>query len=41
MIRPRRVKWTGYVTRMAEKIHSYRTFKGKFYGKRQLGRLRA
>jgi hypothetical protein len=35
-IRPRRMKWAGYVTRMAYKINLYRTFKENFKAKDSL-----
>jgi hypothetical protein len=40
IIKPRRMKWTRNVTRMAEKRNAYRLLVGKPEGKRLLGRLR-
>jgi hypothetical protein len=40
MIKSRRIKWAGHVTRMGEKRNTYRILVGKPKGKRQLGRHR-
>jgi uncharacterized membrane protein len=38
--RARRMRWTGYVTRMGEKRNAYRILVGKQEGKTPLGRPR-
>jgi hypothetical protein len=40
MIKSRRMRWAGHVTRTGEKRNAYRISVGKPEGKRQLGRLR-
>jgi hypothetical protein len=40
MIKSRRVRWEGHVTRMGEKGNAYRILVGKLEGKRPLGRPR-
>jgi hypothetical protein len=40
MIKPRRMRWEGYVARMGEKRNAYRILVGKPERKRQLGRPR-
>jgi len=40
VIKSRRMKWTGHVTRMEEKIGVHRALVGKPEGKRPLGRPR-
>jgi hypothetical protein len=40
MIKSRRMRWAGHVTRMGEKRNAYRILVGKPEGKRPLGRLR-
>jgi hypothetical protein len=40
MIKPRRMRWAGHVTRMGEKRNAYRILLGKPEGKRPLGRPR-
>jgi hypothetical protein len=38
IIKPRRMRWAGYVARMGEKRNVYRLLVGKPEGKRPLGR---
>jgi hypothetical protein len=38
IIKPRRVRWAGHVSRMGEKRNAYRVLTGKSEGKRPLGR---
>jgi hypothetical protein len=38
VIKSRRLRWAGHVTRMGEKRHAYRLVVGKPEGKRPLGR---
>jgi hypothetical protein len=40
MIKPRKVRWVGYVARIGEKRRAYRILVGKLVGKRPLGRPR-
>jgi hypothetical protein len=40
MIKSRRMRWPGHVSRMMEKINAYRILVGKPKGKRPLGRPR-
>jgi hypothetical protein len=40
MIKSRRMRWAGHVTRMGEKRNAYRILVGKPEGKRPLGRPR-
>jgi hypothetical protein len=40
MIKSRRMRWAGHVTRMGEKRNAYRIVVGKPEGKRPLGRPR-
>jgi hypothetical protein len=40
MIKSRRMRWAGHVTRMGEKWNAYRILVGKPEGKRPLGRPR-
>jgi hypothetical protein len=40
MIKSRRIRWTGHVARMWEKVNAYRILVGKPKGKRPLGRPR-
>jgi hypothetical protein len=40
MIKSSRIRWTGYVARMGEKINACRILMGKTEGKRPLGRPR-
>jgi hypothetical protein len=40
MIKSRRLRWSGHVARMGEKLNAYRTLVGKPEGKRPLGRPR-
>jgi hypothetical protein len=40
MIKSRRVRWAGHVTRMGTKRNAYRISEGKAEGKRSLGRPR-
>jgi hypothetical protein len=40
IIKPRRMRWVGHVTRMGEKRNGYRLLVGKPEGKRSLGRPR-
>jgi hypothetical protein len=40
MIKSRRMRWVGHVTRMGEKRNAYRLLVGKPEGKRPLGRPR-
>ena len=40
VIKSRRVRWAGHVTRMGEERGAYRVFVGKLEGKRPLGRPR-
>jgi hypothetical protein len=40
MIKSKRMRWAGHVTRMGEKRNAYRIFLGKPEGKRLLGRPR-
>jgi hypothetical protein len=40
MIKLRRMRWVGHVSRMGEKRNAYRTLLGKSEGKRPLGRPR-
>jgi hypothetical protein len=40
IIKLRRMRWAGHVTRMGEKRNTYRLLVGKPEGKRQLGRPR-
>jgi hypothetical protein len=40
MIKLRRMRWTGHVARMGEKMNAYRILVGKPDGKRPLGRPR-
>jgi hypothetical protein len=40
IIKPRRMRWAGHVTRMGKKRNVYRLLIGKPEGKRPLGRLR-
>jgi hypothetical protein len=40
MIKPRRMRWAGHVTRMGAKRNAYRILVGKPEGKRPLGRPR-
>ena len=40
VIKPRRMRWPGYVARMGERRRVYRVLVGKPEGKRPLGRLR-
>jgi hypothetical protein len=40
IIKPRRMRWAGYVARMGEKRNVYRLLVGKSEGKRPLGRPR-
>jgi hypothetical protein len=40
MIKSRRMRWTGHVTRMEEKRNAYRILVGMSEGKRPLGRPR-
>jgi hypothetical protein len=40
MIKSRKMRWAGHVTRMGEKINAYRILVGKPEGKRPLGRPR-
>jgi hypothetical protein len=41
MIKSRRIRWAGHVTRMCEKMNAYRILVGKPKGKRPLGRPRS
>jgi hypothetical protein len=41
MIKSRRMRWAGHVTRMGEKRNAYRRLVGKPEGKRPLGRPRS
>jgi hypothetical protein len=40
MIKPRRMKWVGHVSRMKEKRNAYRLLVGNPEGKRPLGKQR-
>jgi hypothetical protein len=40
IVKSRRMRWAGYVTRMGEKRSAYRLLVGKLEGKRPLGRPR-
>jgi hypothetical protein len=40
MIKSRRMRWAGHVTRMGQLRNAYRILVGKLEGKRPLGRLR-
>jgi hypothetical protein len=40
IIKSRRMRWAGHVTRIGEKINAYRSLVGKPEGKRPLGRPR-
>jgi hypothetical protein len=40
MIKSRRMRWAGHVSRMGEKRNAYRILVGKLEGKRPLGKLR-
>jgi hypothetical protein len=40
MIKSKRIRWVGHVTRMGEKRSAYRSLVGKPEGKRLLGRPR-
>jgi hypothetical protein len=40
MIKPRRMRWAGHVTRIGDRTGAYRVLVGSFKGKRQLGRPR-
>jgi hypothetical protein len=40
MIKPRRIKWAGYVARMGAKKNTYRIFVGKSERRRRLRRPR-
>jgi hypothetical protein len=40
VIKSRRIRWTGHVTRIGEKRNTYRLLVGKPEGKRPLGRPR-
>jgi hypothetical protein len=40
IIKPRRMRWAGHVTRLGEKRRAYSLLVGKTEGKRQLGRSR-
>jgi hypothetical protein len=40
MIKSRRMRWAGHVTRMGTKMNAYRILVGKPEGKRPLGRPR-
>jgi hypothetical protein len=40
MIKSRRMRWAGHVSRMGEKRNTYRTLVGKPEGKKLLGRPR-
>jgi hypothetical protein len=40
MIKSRRMRWTGHVAQMSEKLNAYRILVGKPEGKRPLGRRR-
>jgi hypothetical protein len=39
MIKSKKMRWTGHVARMGEKLNAYRDLLGKPEGKRPLGRL--